>query len=140
MGKLVRKELLETLGNGNKDKMSPVFLLIIHKNGILLHAKEFSQDVSKPFDLIGGFLGALDSFSRDAFSRSLDRIRLGEYTVVMLPLGSLLLALANINGYGVAKYNTIMPTMNSKNIVSNVNMTAIPNVTRTKPHPKRKKM
>ncbi len=94
MGKLVRKELLETLGNGNKDKMSPVFLLIIHKNGILLHAKEFSQDVSKPFDLIGGFLGALDSFSRDAFSRSLDRIRLGEYTVVMLPLGSLLLALA----------------------------------------------
>jgi tetratricopeptide (TPR) repeat protein len=61
----------------------PVLLLIISEGGILLFSYPFSEEVKIEDELFGGFLSAITAFSDEAFSEELDRVKFGQYTVLM---------------------------------------------------------
>ncbi|MHA2037998.1 MAG: hypothetical protein ACW98X_16295 [Promethearchaeota archaeon] len=61
----------------------PVLLLIITIGGVLLFSYPFSDDVKVDDELFGGFLSAITAFSGEALSEELDRVKFGQYTVLM---------------------------------------------------------
>ncbi len=69
----------------------PVLLLLMFESGILLHSREFSGEISGNLQLISALLTAVRSFSHEVFNQGLNRMKLGEYTIVFLPHDLLLL-------------------------------------------------
>jgi len=67
----------------NIPEEEPIALLIMAKNGVSLYAKSFNPSLAFKEQLMGGFLTAIHRFSGKIFSRSLDRAKLGEYTLLM---------------------------------------------------------
>ncbi len=61
----------------------PVLLLIIAGGGILLFSYPFSDKVKINEELFGGFLSAFNSFSDEILSEGLDRVKFGQYTVLI---------------------------------------------------------
>jgi tetratricopeptide (TPR) repeat protein len=64
----------------------PVFLLIIGEGGFPLLSNPFTEELSFEDGLLGGFLSAFDSFSGELFAKRLDRIKVGEYTILIQPI------------------------------------------------------
>lgn len=64
-------------------KEEPVLFLIVAQNGLSVFSKPFLPEGEVNSQLLGAFLSAINTFSDAVFSRSLDRARLGEYTLVM---------------------------------------------------------
>ncbi|MFX0092966.1 MAG: hypothetical protein ACFFBD_14500, partial [Candidatus Hodarchaeota archaeon] len=61
----------------------PVWLLILNDAGLSLYSKTFLTEGEMNDQLIGGFLTAIQAFSSEVFSQSLDRVKLEEYTLLM---------------------------------------------------------
>ncbi|MFX0144039.1 MAG: tetratricopeptide repeat protein [Candidatus Hodarchaeota archaeon] len=61
----------------------PVFLLIIGEGGFPLLSNSFTKELSFEDGLLGGFLSAFDSFSGELFAKRLDRVKFGEYKLLM---------------------------------------------------------
>lgn len=61
----------------------PVFLLIIGEGGFPLLSNPFTEELSFEDGLLSGFLSAFDSFSGELFAKRLDRVKFGEYTILM---------------------------------------------------------
>ncbi|MFX0185800.1 MAG: tetratricopeptide repeat protein [Candidatus Hodarchaeota archaeon] len=64
-------------------KEEPVLFLIVAQNGLSVFSKPFIPEGEVNSQLLGAFLSAINTFSDAVFSRSLDRVRLGEFTLVM---------------------------------------------------------
>ncbi|MFX0091977.1 MAG: tetratricopeptide repeat protein [Candidatus Hodarchaeota archaeon] len=69
----------------------PVLFLITNEGGICLFSKTFPTNKTLEDQLVGGFLSAVNSFSTQVFSCSIDRIKFGDYTILMKPEESLLI-------------------------------------------------
>lgn len=64
----------------------PILLLIITEGGVPLFSYPFANEWNKDDDLFAGFLSAFTSFSSEFFSEGLDRVKFGQYTVLMKPI------------------------------------------------------
>lgn len=69
----------------------PVLLIILDKSGISLYSKPFQTKGLPDEHLLGGFLKAIESFSKDAFSvsGSLERIKHHDYMLLVKTLAPL---------------------------------------------------
>ena len=61
----------------------PVLLLIIGEGGFPLFSNQFEKDYIFEEDLLSGFLAAFNTFSGELFSKELDRVKFGEYMLLM---------------------------------------------------------
>ena len=61
----------------------PVLLLIIGEGGFPLFSNQFEKDYIFEEDLLSGFLAAFNTFSGELFSKELDRVKFGEYMILM---------------------------------------------------------
>ncbi|MHA1985520.1 MAG: tetratricopeptide repeat protein [Promethearchaeota archaeon] len=61
----------------------PVLLLILSEGGILMFSYPFSDEWKRDDEIFGSFLNAFMSFSTEFFSEGLDRVKFGQYTVLM---------------------------------------------------------
>jgi tetratricopeptide (TPR) repeat protein len=70
----------------------PIIFLILVKSGMSIFSKQFVSKSLLADQLIGGFLTAINAFSREAFSESgsIEGIKHEEYTLLMKPMESLL--------------------------------------------------
>ncbi|MHA1480268.1 MAG: hypothetical protein ACTSQZ_02440, partial [Candidatus Thorarchaeota archaeon] len=79
--RMVKKEGVEVQ---NLEEEEPIqFLLVAAAGGVNLVTKSFQPGIAMDESLVSGFLSALSSFSEEVFSQSLDRVRIGEYTMLM---------------------------------------------------------
>ncbi|MHA1479907.1 MAG: tetratricopeptide repeat protein [Candidatus Thorarchaeota archaeon] len=79
--RMVKKEDIEVQ---NLEEEEPIqFLLVAAAGGVNLVTKTFQPGIAINESLVSGFLSALSSFSEEVFSQSLDRVRIGEYTLLM---------------------------------------------------------
>ena len=62
----------------------PLFLSIISKSGMSLFTYFFSEEWEKK-DLFSSFMTAFNTFSKEFFSKTLDRVKIGENTIIMMP-------------------------------------------------------
>ncbi|MHA2399791.1 MAG: tetratricopeptide repeat protein [Promethearchaeota archaeon] len=63
-------------------------LLIIGEGGTLIFSYPFTDEWVRDEDLFSSFLSAFNSFSDEFFSEELDRVKFGQYTVLMEPVGT----------------------------------------------------
>ncbi len=89
---VTRKRVLANYDMNHHEE--PAWLLIMAASGIALYFKVFSEKLKKSADLMSAFLKAILSMSQIIFSQALDRMKLGEYTVVMSPTETILLIYA----------------------------------------------
>jgi tetratricopeptide (TPR) repeat protein len=61
----------------------PIMLLVIAEGGMTLFNRRFGLKEVVKEQLIGSFLSAIESFSKEVFSSSIERVKLGEYRLVM---------------------------------------------------------
>ena len=59
----------------------PIMLMLLVEGGLCVFLKEFTSSTVISEHMVAGFLSAIQSFSDEVFSQSLDRIRLKEYTI-----------------------------------------------------------
>ncbi|MFW9996903.1 MAG: hypothetical protein ACFFD4_32980, partial [Candidatus Odinarchaeota archaeon] len=71
-------------------KEEPISVMILNKTGICLFSKKFDRSIVIDEQLMSGVLSAINRFSSDLFSGSLDRIKVGEYTLLVRSEESLL--------------------------------------------------
>ncbi len=69
----------------------PVILLVMAESCILLYSRPFSSGMTGETELISGFLKTIHSFSKAAFGSDLDRMRIGDYTIVVVAEEQLLM-------------------------------------------------
>lgn len=62
-------------------------LLIIAEGGVLLFSHAFTDEWERDDELFSSFLSAFTSFSDEFFSEELDRVKFGQYTVLMGSVG-----------------------------------------------------
>ena len=60
----------------------PELLLIITEGGMTLFTYHFNSENNFKSQLVGGFLSAIESFSKEIFSSSIERVNLGEYRLI----------------------------------------------------------
>lgn len=60
----------------------PEMLLIITEGGMTLFSHHFNPEGNFKSQLVGGFLSAIESFSNEVFSSSIERVKLGEYRLI----------------------------------------------------------
>jgi hypothetical protein len=61
----------------------PVLILIIGEGGFPLFSEQFEENYEFEEDLLSGFLAAFNTFSGELFSKGLDRVKFGEYMLLM---------------------------------------------------------
>ncbi|MFW9997141.1 MAG: tetratricopeptide repeat protein [Candidatus Odinarchaeota archaeon] len=93
----------------------PVLFLIISKNGVTLFSRVFYREISVNDQIIGGLLTAVYNFSSEIFSRQLDRIKIGEYILIMRPEESLLIGYVfkGQSYYALQKMDLFVTTLRS---------------------------
>jgi tetratricopeptide (TPR) repeat protein len=77
-------------GSVESPKLSPevsVLLLIIGEGGFPLFSNQFTKKQIFEDNLISSFLTAFNTFSRELFSKGLDRAKFGEYMLLMQSVG-----------------------------------------------------
>jgi len=79
--RMVKKESAEIPDVPEEEPVQ--FLLVAAAGGVNLVTKSFQPGIAMDESLVSGFLSALSSFSEEVFSQSLDRVRIGEYTMLM---------------------------------------------------------
>ncbi len=70
----------------------PVLLLILAGSGISLFSKSLMPESALDTQLVSGFLTAIHGFSGEVFSQSLDRAKLGDFTLLMQAANPLLVS------------------------------------------------
>ncbi|MFW9865184.1 MAG: hypothetical protein ACFFEN_03725 [Candidatus Thorarchaeota archaeon] len=63
-----------------------MLILILNEGGVLLFSHPFTDEWKFDNDLFGGFLSAFNSIHDEIFSEGLDRVKFGNYTVLMEPI------------------------------------------------------
>ncbi|MFX1478203.1 MAG: hypothetical protein ACFFCI_08725 [Promethearchaeota archaeon] len=63
-----------------------MLILILNEGGVLLFSHPFTDEWKFDNDLFGGFLTAFNSIHDEIFSEGLDRVKFGNYTVLMQPI------------------------------------------------------
>ncbi|MHA2339551.1 MAG: tetratricopeptide repeat protein [Candidatus Hodarchaeales archaeon] len=61
----------------------PLLLLIIIEGGVLVFSYPFSDGWDRDNELFGSFMSAFTTFSDEFFSEELDRVKFGQYTVIL---------------------------------------------------------
>jgi tetratricopeptide (TPR) repeat protein len=61
----------------------PEMLLIISEGGLTVFTYNFKPDDLIKSQLVGGFLSAIESFSNEIFSSSIERVSLGDYRLIL---------------------------------------------------------
>jgi tetratricopeptide (TPR) repeat protein len=61
----------------------PLLLLIMIEGGILVFSYPFNDNWDRDNDLFGSFMSAFTSFSDEFFSEGLDRVKFGQYTIIL---------------------------------------------------------
>jgi len=61
----------------------PIMLLIIGEGGMTLLNRTFTSNEYVKGPLVGSFLSAIESFSQEVFSSSIERVTLGKYRLIM---------------------------------------------------------
>jgi tetratricopeptide (TPR) repeat protein len=61
----------------------PILLMVIAEGGVLLFSYPFSEEWKHNDELLGSFMSAFTSFSDEFFSEELDRVKFGQYIVLM---------------------------------------------------------
>ncbi|MFW9825651.1 MAG: hypothetical protein ACFFE4_22100 [Candidatus Thorarchaeota archaeon] len=61
----------------------PILLLLLTKGGVLLFTYPFTKEPEIDDDLISGYLAAFNSFITEIFSQGLDRMKFGDYTLLI---------------------------------------------------------
>ncbi len=81
----VIKRLLETRTTDPPEVIEedPILLMILAEGGVLLFSYPFTDEWKRDNQLFGSFLTAFTSFSDEFFSEGLDRVKFGQYTVLM---------------------------------------------------------
>ncbi len=79
--RMVKKEGVEAPDLPEEEPIQ--FLLVAATGGFNLVTKAFQPRMAVDESLVSGFLSALSSFSEEVFSQSLDRVRIGQYTMLM---------------------------------------------------------
>lgn len=81
----VIKRLLETRAADPPEVIGedPILLMIMTEGGVLLFSYPFTDEWKRDNQLFGSFLTAFTSFSSEFFSEGLDRVKFGQYTVLM---------------------------------------------------------
>ncbi len=92
VGQVARSQVLADFSD--KLDETPVLLMIVSENGLPLHSKNFSSEIQGNPHLMSGFVSAVHTFSKEIFARTLDRLKVGEYTVVVFPESTLLIVYA----------------------------------------------
>lgn len=67
----------------NLPEEEKVMFMILGQGGLVVFSKTFIYATEVDEILTGGFLNALQSFSDEAFSETLDRIKIGTYTILV---------------------------------------------------------
>ena len=62
-----------------------IMLLVLSSSGLSLFSAPFLSEEMIDDQMLAGFLNAVDNFGRHVFSRPLNQVNLGEYTVLMKP-------------------------------------------------------
>lgn len=68
---------------------APILLLIMSKSGNAYFSHTFTEDFNHG-DLFSSFISAFNTFSSEIFSKSIDRIRIGENIILIDPIESFL--------------------------------------------------
>ncbi len=63
----------------------PEMLLIISEGGMTIFTHHFRPKDHLKSQLVGGFLSAIESFSNEIFSSSIERVNLGEFRLILHP-------------------------------------------------------
>ncbi len=66
-----------------------VMFMLLGQGGRVVFSKTFISVTEVDENLIGGFLNALQSFSYETFSQTIDRIKFGTYTILIKPMDPL---------------------------------------------------
>ena len=66
----------------------PILLLILTTGGLLIFSYSFADEWKFDSGLFGGFLSAFNSISDEIFSEGLDRVKVGQHTVLMESLAN----------------------------------------------------
>ncbi|MFW9843069.1 MAG: tetratricopeptide repeat protein [Candidatus Thorarchaeota archaeon] len=61
----------------------PIAFLILNQGGLIIYSEVFTNSTDVDEYKIGAFLSAIQSFSSEYFSQTIDRIRLEEYTLLI---------------------------------------------------------
>lgn len=116
-------QMLTTKGDTPEvEQEDPVMFTIIADSGLSIFSKTF-ESASRHLDeqQLAGFLSAINSFSGEVFSSSLDRARLGEYTLVLVPLSKELLMTYVFKGptyHASQKVQKVIETLKNDQILS----------------------
>ncbi|MFX0090277.1 MAG: hypothetical protein ACFFBD_00840 [Candidatus Hodarchaeota archaeon] len=80
MRRMIQKRSIELTEESSE---MPVMLLILGGSGLSLFSRTFTSEGAVDDQLLGGFLAAIQSFSSQIFSQSLDRVKLEAYTLLI---------------------------------------------------------
>ena len=83
--RLQRKRRIESVELVEEES---TILLIIGEGGTLIFSYPFTDEWERDEELFSNFLSAFTSFSDEFFSEELDRVKFGQYTVLMASVGS----------------------------------------------------
>lgn len=64
----------------------PIMLLIVAEGGMTLFNRVFPPEKLIKGHLVGSFLSAIESFSKEVFSSSIERVTLGEHRLIMMQI------------------------------------------------------
>ncbi len=78
--RILNKKAVEPSKIGDEE---PILLMLIAEGGVLLFSYPFSEEWKRNNELLGSFMSAFTSFSDEFFSEELDRVKFGQYTVLM---------------------------------------------------------
>ncbi|MFX0083608.1 MAG: tetratricopeptide repeat protein [Candidatus Hodarchaeota archaeon] len=82
---MLRKRALEPPESEHEQSL---VLLILAEGGVLIFSYHFSDEWKFSDELFGSFLTAFNSISDEIFSEGLDRVKLGQHTVLVEPLAN----------------------------------------------------
>ncbi|MFW9995344.1 MAG: tetratricopeptide repeat protein [Candidatus Odinarchaeota archaeon] len=106
-----------------KEEESVLFLLL-SRSGMSLFSKQFVSESLLADQLIGGFLTAINAFSREAFSEegSIEGIKHQDYTLLMTPVESLLgcYAFKGQSYYGHRKLQQFSEAVKSSDAIKDI--------------------
>ncbi|MHA1727856.1 MAG: hypothetical protein ACTSWY_03910 [Promethearchaeota archaeon] len=80
MDGMVQKREIKIIESPSEE---PVLLLFLTKSGLPLFTDPLATEWDFSDDLFGGFLTAINAFSKEVFSEGLDRATFGRYTIIM---------------------------------------------------------
>jgi hypothetical protein len=74
------------LNQGNQDETPVKFIIFSAESGLCVFSKTFSEKTAIDALLTSGFLSAINKFSSEIFSNTVDSVKIGEFTLLIKPV------------------------------------------------------